>query len=104
MVIFTPDSWRKGGSAVEDAGTAFSTAVSGKLSGLSNTGADGGIAMIDGLIAGILPAVLEAVNGTVTGISTGLGSEGAALVATGDAYAEVEAAVAEIGNFMEGEY
>lgn len=104
MVEFNPDSWRKAGKAVEDAGTTISSQVAPRLSGLQNTGADGGISMIDGLIAGVLPAVMEAVNATLTGISKGLAAEGEALIATGNAYAEVEAAAEEIGNFMEGEY
>lgn len=104
MVEFNPGSWRKAGGVVEDAGTSFASSMQSTLGGLQNTGADGGISMIDGLIAGVLPAVMEAVGSTVTGIAQGLAAEGAALVATGNAYAEVEAAAEEIGNFMEGEY
>lgn len=104
MVEFNPPSWRKAGVAVSDAGDDISSRVRSRLSGLQNTGADGGISMIDGLIAGVLPAVMEAVDATLAGISTGLGQEGEALVATGDAYAEVEDAATEIGDFMEGEY
>jgi len=87
-----------------DAGDDIATRVRSSLAGLQNTGAEGGIAMIDGLIAGVLPAVMEAVDATLEGISQGLRDEGEALIATGDAYAEVEDAATEIGNFMEGEY
>ncbi|WP_296141347.1 hypothetical protein [uncultured Tessaracoccus sp.] len=104
MTIFTPSSWQKAGSAIRDAGTTFGDAVRGRVDSLENTGADGGIAMIDEIIAGVLPAVMEAVNETIDGIEQGLGSEGEAAVATGDAYEEVEDAAAEIGAFDEGEY
>gem|GEM_PF-3350048 len=104
MVIFTPDSWRHAGQAVKEASDAFRSGVTGRLGGLANTGADGGMSMVDGLIAGILPAVMEAVDDTIDGISTNLAAEGEALIATGDAYAEVEDAATEIGSFMDGEY
>lgn len=104
MVEFNPPSWRRAGVAVGQAGDDIASQVRSRVAGLQNTGADGGISMIDGLIAGVLPAVMEAVDETLAGISQGLSDEGEALIATGDAYAEVEDAATEIGQFMEGEY
>ncbi|MDU7360415.1 MAG: hypothetical protein E7L00_04310 [Propionibacteriaceae bacterium] len=104
MSIFDPDSWKKSGEAIQEAGRNFKSSASGRISGLQNTGADGGISILDGLIAGILPAVRDAVEGTLDGIKQGLQDEGAAAIATGDAYKAVEDAAEKIGNFMEGEY
>lgn len=101
--IFTPDSWRKAGAAVEEAGGDVTARIRNRLGSVSLTG-EGGLTLLDELVAGIVPAVMEAVEGALTDMSTGLRDEGDALIATGDAYAQVEEAATELGDFMEGEY
>lgn len=104
MTIFNSRSWKESGKAIQEAGRSFQSSASGRISGLQNTGADGGISILDGLISGVLPAVLEAVQDTLKGIEQGLSDEGDAAIATGEAYQAVEDAAEEIGDFMEGEY
>lgn len=100
--IFSPDSWRRAGGAVEEAGADVSTRIRSRLSGVQMTG-EGGLTLLDELVAGIVPAVMEAVDGALRDMSTGLADEGEGLIATGQAYAAVEEAAAELGGFMEGE-
>ncbi|AQP51712.1 hypothetical protein [Tessaracoccus flavescens] len=100
--IFTPDSWRKAGGAVEDAGGDVASRIRSRLGSVQLTG-EGGLTLLDELVAGIVPAVMEAVDGALADMSTGLGLEGDALIETGNAYAAVEEAATELGGFMEGE-
>ncbi len=89
--IFTPDSWRKAGGAVEDAGGDVASRIRSRLGSVQLTG-EGGLTLLDELVAGIVPAVMEAVDGALADMSTGLGLEGDALIETGNAYAAVEEA------------
>lgn len=100
--IFSPESWRRAGGAVEDAGGDVASRIRGRLGSVQMTG-EGGITLLDELVAGIVPAVMEAVDGALADMSTGLAQEGEGLIETGNAYAAVEEAAAELGGFMEGE-
>ncbi|AQP47659.1 hypothetical protein BW730_09300 [Tessaracoccus aquimaris] len=97
--IFSPESWRSAGGAVDDAGGDVTSRLVSRLGSVQITGQEG-LTLLDELVAGIVPAVMDAVNGALADMSTGLRDEGAALVETGNAYAAIEEAAAEVAGHM----